>query len=153
MIASDSVHRGLREDRSGEAIAQWIAAAGNTLVESVTVPDEEDVIAGQLESWVEGGNVEVILSTGGTGFSSRDVTPEATWSVIEREAPGIAEAMRAAAQPRVPTAALSRGIAGIARQVLIVNLPGSVAGVTDGLAVLDTFLPHAVKILRDETGH
>lgn len=114
------------------------------------VPDETDRIAGVLAQWADDGEVDLILTTGGTGLGPRDVTPEATRAVVEREAPGIAEAIRAASRSRFPRTDLSRGVAGSRSRTLIVNLPGSPEGVRDGLAVLDTIVEHAVQLLRGE---
>ena len=117
------------------------------------VPDETEEIVRTLVTWADGGNTQVILTTGGTGLAMRDVTPEATRAVIDREAPGIAEALRAAAIGRMPRAMLSRGVAGTRGKTLIVNLPGSTSGVTDGLATLAPVLDHAAALLRGETEH
>ena len=154
LTISDAGSRGERADSSGDAIAAWAAERGFALAERTLVPDETGRIAAVLAEWADGGRADLILTTGGTGLTPRDVTPEATRAVLEKEAPGIAEALRAAAYPRFPRAALSRGTAGVRGRALIVNLPGSPGGVRDGLAVLDGFIVHAVELARGErTGH
>lgn len=117
------------------------------------VPDDTAQVASRLVAWADGGVSDVILTTGGTGLSATDRTPEATRAVLDIEAPGIAEFIRNHATPTFPRAALSRGLAGARAAALIVNLPGSTRGVTDGLAALDHILPHAVDIVRGRTDH
>jgi len=147
LTVSDLGAMGQRADTSGDAILEWAGARGYEVAVRSVVPDETDRIAGKLARWADSGEVDVILTTGGTGLTERDVTPEATQAVVERLAPGIAEALRGAAASRFPRAWLSRGLAGTRGKTLIVNLPGSTGGVTDGLAVLESFLDHAVELV------
>ena len=114
------------------------------------VPDEAGAIAQRLVTWADQDQADLILTTGGTGLTPRDVTPEATAGVIQKPVPGIAEALRMSAWPRVKYAILSRGLAGVRGRTLIVNLPGSTGGVKDGLAILETVVEHAVELLREE---
>lgn len=153
LTISDAGARGERADRSGGALTEWVGEAGHTLVRRALVPDETDRIARTLIEWADGGEVDVILTTGGTGLSPRDVTPEATRAVLEREVPGLTEALRVPAMERVPRALLSRGVAGTRGTVLIVNLPGSTGGVRDGIALLAPLLDHAVALLHGQTEH
>jgi molybdenum cofactor biosynthesis protein B len=153
LTVSDRCAAGTREDKSGAAIVAWALAAGHEVAAQAVVPDEADQIVAHLLRWADAGTVSLILTTGGTGLAPRDVTPEATRAVIEREAPGIAEALRSAGLRQTPRAILSRGIAGIRNGVLIVNLPGSTGGVTDGLAVLAPLVEHMAAILRGDTEH
>jgi molybdopterin adenylyltransferase len=154
LTVSDLGAQGRRDDTSGAAVVTWSTARGYDVVVRSIVPDETGLIAGKLARWADSGEVDVILTTGGTGLAARDVTPEATTTVLERPAPGIAEALRARSAPSFPHAWLSRGVAGTRGKTLIVNLPGSTGGVRDGLATLDDLLDHAVALVRgDPTSH
>ena len=148
VTASNRASAGVYEDRSGQALADGMRELGFTVEGPHVRPDDVDELAAVLRNTVDMG-FDVVLTTGGTGLSPTDVTPEATRAVLEREAPGIAEAIRRyGADNGVPTAVLSRGLAGVAGRTLIVNLPGSTGGVRDGLAVLGALLPHIVTQLR-----
>jgi molybdenum cofactor synthesis domain-containing protein len=150
LTISDAGARGERADTSGDAIAAWVAEHCYQLAARALVPDERVEIVRTLIEWADGGAVDLILTTGGSGLTSRDITPEATKAVLEREAPGIAEAIRASALGKFPRAALSRGLAGTRGRTLIINLPGSPGGVADGLGVLSHWIEHAVDLVRGE---
>jgi molybdenum cofactor synthesis domain-containing protein len=148
VTASNRASAGVYEDRSGQALAAGLRDLGFAVEGPHVLPDDREALADALRQAVAGG-ADVVLTTGGTGLSPTDVTPEATRGVLEREAPGIAEAVRRyGADNGVPTSVLSRGLAGTAGRTLIVNLPGSTGGVRDALAVLGPLLPHVVSQLR-----
>jgi len=147
LTISDLGAVGQRADTSGDAVVDWAAERGYEVVVRSIVADETDRISGKLARWADSGEVDVVLTTGGTGLTVRDVTPEATAAILEREAEGIAEALRAASGPAFPRAWLSRGRAGTRGKTLIINLPGSTNGVKEGLAVLEHFLDHAVDLV------
>ena len=149
LTVSDAGSRGERADTSGDALAAWVAGRQYALAARALVPDDTAEIVRTLLAWADTG-ADLILTTGGTGLTERDITPEATRAVLEREAPGIAEALRNSVLGKFPRAALSRGLAGVRGRTLIINLPGSPGGVTDGLAVLEQWIEHAVDLVRGE---
>jgi molybdopterin adenylyltransferase len=154
LTISDAGSRGERADSSGDLIASWAKERGYALAERALVPDETGRIADTLARWCDDDKADLILTTGGTGLTERDVTPEATRAILSKEAAGIAEALRMSAFPRFPRSALSRGTAGVRGRTLIVNLPGSPGGVRDGLGVLNDLVEHAVELVRGvQTGH
>jgi molybdenum cofactor biosynthesis protein B len=147
LTVSDRVSRGEAEDGSGDALEQLLRADGFD-VERRVVPDEREQIAAALRQLA--GTARVVLSTGGTGLAPRDVTPEATLEILDREAPGIAQALRADSIAKTPHGLLGRGVAGVCGAALVVNLPGSTGGCRDGYAVLRPALEHAIRLLGDE---
>lgn len=151
LTISDMGARGLRADGSGEAIRQTLPRMQGQEVRYAIVPDERERIAEVLREWADSGQVDLILTTGGTGLGPRDVTPEATRDVLDREAPGLAEAMRADTLKKTPFAMISRQVAGARGRCLIVNLPGSPRAVRECLEVVLPVLPHAVQLLRGDT--
>jgi molybdopterin adenylyltransferase len=150
LTLSDRSSRGERADASGPALANLIQEEGWSVVQHEVLPDDESAIREVLVTWADGGTMDVVLTTGGTGFSPRDVTPEATRAVIQREAPGLAEAMRAASLRVTPHAMLSRIVTGIRGKTLIINLPGSPKGAVENLQVIIPVLPHAVQLLHED---
>jgi molybdopterin adenylyltransferase len=147
LTVSDGVHAGTREDRSGDVLSALLEGEGYEVERSV-VPDERAAIEAELKALA--GRASIVLTTGGTGFAPRDVTPEATRAVLDRDAPGIAEAIRADAIARTPHALLSRGLAGLRGATLVVNLPGSTGGCRDGFAVLRPALRHGLELAAGE---
>ncbi|MHB8577980.1 MAG: MogA/MoaB family molybdenum cofactor biosynthesis protein [Dehalococcoidia bacterium] len=152
LTVSDKGSRGERDDTSGAAIRELLATIGAEVAAYSVVPDERDRIAAQLRAWADDLALDAVLTTGGTGLSSRDVTPEATRAVLDYEVPGIAEAMRAEGLRHTPMSMLSRALAGVRGRTLIVNLPGSERAVRQNLAVVLPVLQHAAETLRDRTG-
>lgn len=150
ITASDKGSVGERVDASGPLLAEALRAMGATVVDRLLLPDDEARIAAALREYADGGNVDLIVTTGGTGAAPRDRTPEATLSVIEREMPGLAEVLRFEGYKLTPQAVLSRGVAGIRGRCLIVNLPGSPRAVREDMEILAPILPHAIQMLRGE---
>ena len=150
---SDSAHQGLREDRSGPAVADRLKEAGFEVTVQRVVPDERAEIAAALREIAQGDERLAIFTTGGTGVTPRDITPEATRDVIEREIPGFGELMRAKGRESTPYAALSRAIAGTLGGVLIINLPGSPRGAVESLGVILELVPHVLDLVNGRTTH
>lgn len=150
LTVSDLGARGLRQDTSGQAIREMMASLGATVERYEVVPDERDQIALRLRRWADEDGLDLILTTGGTGFGPRDVTPEATRDVIDREAPALVMAMVSEGLKRTPLAMLTRAVAGLRGRTLIVNLPGSPRAVQENLQVLLPVLPHALELARGE---
>jgi molybdopterin adenylyltransferase len=150
LTLSDRSSRGERPDASGPILAELIRAQNWLVVEQAILADDESAIRTELSVWADSNRFDVILTTGGTGFALRDVTPEATRAVIQREAPGLAESMRLESLKKTPHAMLSRGIAGIRGRTLIVNLPGSPKGALENLQTILPVLTHAVQLLNDD---
>lgn len=149
ITVSDRSSRGERDDLSGPAIEKWAVSQNYLIKEKIIIPDEKDLISAQLTKFSDE-NINLILTTGGTGFAKRDVTPEATRAVIQKEAPGFGEAMRASSLKITPHAMLSRAIAGIRNNSLIINLPGSPKGAIENLQAIEKALPHAISLLNGE---
>jgi molybdenum cofactor synthesis domain-containing protein len=150
LTSSDRASRGERPDLSGPALGDLVTSKGWTVARTIIVPDELEVIRETLATWADGGQMDIILTTGGTGFAPRDVTPEATNLVIDRQAPGLAEAMRQEGRKVTPHAILSRAVAGMRGRVLIINLPGSPKAAVENIQVLLPVLAHAMELLKEE---
>ena len=150
LTLSDRSSRGEREDVSGPALAALIRAENWSVVREQILPDDESIVSAILLEWADSDEFDVILTTGSTGFSPRDIAPEATRSVIQKEAPGLAEAMRFESLQKTKHAMLSRAVAGIRGRTLIVNLPGSPKGATENLQTILPVLPHAVQLLHED---
>ena len=152
ITVSDRSARGERADQSGPALVESIKAAGWVVKCTYILPDDVDVLRESMAFLADRGDADIILTTGGTGFAPRDVTPEATRAIIEREAQGLAEAMRIASGTKSPHAMLSRAVAGIRGKVLIINLPGSPKGAVENFQVVMPVLEHAIDLLREDPG-
>jgi molybdenum cofactor synthesis domain-containing protein len=150
LTSSDRSSRGERPDLSGPALANLVTAQGWLVAQTAIVPDNLDAIRETLSTWADSGEVDIILTTGGTGFAPRDVTPEATNLVIDRQAPGLAEAMRQESRKVTPHAILSRAVAGMRGKVLIINLPGNPKAAVENLQVVSPILAHAVELLKED---
>ena len=148
LTISDKGWRGQRHDESGQAIKERLSRLDSRLIKYDVVPDEKDVIAGKLSQWADEGSMDIILTTGGTGLGPRDVTPEATLSMVDKVVPGLAEAIRVQTFSSTPMAMLSRAVAGVRGRCLIVNLPGSPKAARECLEVVLPVIPHAVEIIQ-----
>ncbi len=153
LTISDSAFAGRREDVSGPVLRKRCEELGWPVIESAIVSDSETEIARQLSEWAGSGKITLILTTGGTGISARDHTPEATRAVIDRELPGVAELMRTKGLEQTPFSVLSRGLAGTCKRALIVNLPGSTKGALYSFSVIEGLVQHVIKLLAGETEH
>jgi molybdopterin adenylyltransferase len=152
ITVSDACSRGERKDASGELLAQLLKEIGAEIVESKILSDDPYPLANAMRGFADRDDVNLIVTTGGTGLAPRDNTPEATLAVIEREAPGLAEAMRIETLKQTPMAMISRGVCGVRSGTLIINLPGSPKGVSESFAVIAPVLPHAIALLAGSPG-
>jgi molybdopterin adenylyltransferase len=152
LTISDKGSRGERQDKSGEAIREILSGMDVRIVNYDIIPDEKELIVEKLVKWADEDDLDVLITTGGTGLTPRDVTPEATLAVVDRVVPGFAEAMRAGSLKKTPMAMLSRAVVGIRGKCLIINLPGSTKAVQECLEVILPALPHAVETLKGQAG-
>ena len=153
MVLSDATSRGERRDQAGPAVSKALVAKGWTITALQVLPDDLEHITAWLATWAEADDCDAIFTTGGTGLGPRDVTPEATRAVIEKEVPGLAELMRSEGRKKTPRAALSRGVVGVRKGKLIINLPGSPRGAKESLASILNLLPHAIDLIQGRTEH
>src|ERR1051325_10710497 len=153
ITVSDACSRGEREDTSGKTLVELLTAIDANIVATTILSDDLEPLTNSLQEFADRDDVNLIVTTGGTGLGPRDNTPEATQSVIEREAPGIAEAIRAESLKATPMAMLSRGVCGVRSGTLIINLPGSPKAVKESFAVIAAVLPHALDLLASKTRH
>ncbi|MSM38446.1 MAG: molybdenum cofactor biosynthesis protein [Geobacter sp.] len=150
LTLSDKGARGERQDLSGPALQSWLEGKGATVCATELLPDERGMIAERLASWAASGSVDLVLTTGGTGVSPRDVTPDATLDVVERVIPGFGEEMRRASREKTPHALISRAVAGILKSTLIINLPGSPKGAVENLEAVWPAIPHAIAKIQGD---
>ncbi len=153
LVLSDTASKGEREDLSGPAVQSVLESHGWSVLSREILPDEFDLIRSKLTAWTDADDCDGVFTTGGTGLGPRDVTPEVTRAVIEREVPGLAELMRAEGVKKTRTAALSRGLVGVRKGKVIVNLPGSVKGAAESLESIIELLPHVVDLIQGRTAH
>ncbi len=153
LVLSDAAAQGRREDRSGPAVRALLEGHGWVVAACEVLPDEADQIRRRLQAWTDGDDCDAVFTVGGTGLGSRDVTPEATRAVIEKDVPGLAELMRAEGVKKTRMASLSRGLAGVRKSKLVVNLPGSVSGALESLESILEVLPHAIDLVQGRTAH
>ena len=153
LTVSDSAAEGRREDLSGRAVRQVAEKHGWYVLASEVAPDEVEAVQRHLRAWLKNADVDLILTTGGTGLGPRDITPEATRPLLEREIPGLSEMIRAEGSKKTKRAVLSRGLAGVCGQTMILNLPGSPQGARESLECVLDLLPHVVDLLQGRTGH
>ena len=153
LVLSDASARGQREDRSGPAVRDFLTSLGWTVLGMEVLPDDAEAIQRRLKAWCDAEDCDAIFTTGGTGLGPRDCTPEATRAVLDREAPGLAELMRAEGVRKTRRAALSRSVVGWRRRTLIVNLPGHPSAAVESLGSIADLLPHAVDLIQGRTAH